>query len=107
MDLRVRVVAAVEDGESMTSVARRFSVGWCTVRDWRDRARRGELEPKTTGPKGPIKLTEADEQLMRERVAKQPGITAMQLIPWLSVEVVESTVCRALKRMNLSLKKSR
>ena len=107
MDLRERVVTAVESGEAIASVARRFSVAWPTVRDWRDRHRRGELTPRTPGPKGSVKLTAADEQRMGQAVAAQPGITAKQLIPMLSVQVVGSTVCRALKRLGLSLKRSR
>jgi len=54
-----------------------------------------------------VKLTDADLQLMREQVAANPGITLMQLREMLSVEVVESTVCRALQKMGLSFKKSR
>ncbi len=107
MDLRERVVAAVESGETIASAARLFSVTWPTARHWHNRYRRGELAPRTPGPKGPTKLTEADEQLMRDAVAAQPGITAKQLMPMLSVDVVESTVCRALKRLGLSLKRSR
>lgn len=106
MDLRERVVAAVVAGEAIAVVARRFDVARPTVRDWRDRSRRGELTPGVPGPKGPVKLTEADDQLMRERVAARPGITAMQLIPMLSVEVAECTVCRRLKKLGLRFKKS-
>lgn len=106
MDLRKRVVVAAESGQTITSVARRFSVARPTVRDWRDRHRRGELTPGTPGPKGPMKLTAVDEHRMCEVVAAQPGITAKQLMPMLSVQVVESTVCRALKRLGLSLKRS-
>ncbi len=54
-----------------------------------------------------MKLTADDEQRMRQAVAAQPGITAKQLMARLSVPVVESTVCRALKRLGLSLKRSR
>ena len=54
-----------------------------------------------------MKLTEADDRLMRRMVSARPGVRAKQLIPLLSVHVVESTVCRALKRLGLSLKKSR
>lgn len=107
MDLRQRVVSALESGQSIASVARRFSVAWPTVCDWRDRDRCGRLAPDTPGPKGPMKLTAADEQLLRDTVAAQPGITAKQLMTLLSVPVVESTVCRALKRLGLSLKRSR
>jgi transposase len=107
VDLRERVVLAVGEGESITWVARRFRVARSTVRDWQDRHRRGELTPGTPGPKGSMKLTAADEALLRQTIAEQPGITAKQLMPMLSVHVVESTVCRALRRLGLSLKRSR
>lgn len=107
MDLRKRVMAAVEAGDTVTKVANRFDVSRPAVRDWRDRAQRGELTPKMAGPKRPTKLTEADDQLMRDQVAMRPGITAMQLMAMLSVTVVESTVCRRLHQLGLRLKKRR
>lgn len=107
MDLRERVVAAVEDGQPIAAVARRFEVARPTVRDWRDRARRGQLEPGVPGPRGPIKLSVEDDRVMLEAVADKPGITARKLIPRLSVKVAECTVCRRLKKLGQSLKKSR
>lgn len=107
MDLRERVVAAVNHGEAIAGVARRFSVSRPAVRDWRDRACRNELVAGKPGPKGPNKLTEDDDRMMRDQIAKRPGITAKELMPMLSVSVVESTVCRRLKGLGLSLKKSR
>ena len=107
MDLRERVVAAVKEGQTISVVARRFSISRPAVRDWRDRAGRDELAAGKPGPKGPMKLTASDDRLMREQIAKRPGITAKELMAMLSVSVVESTVCRRLKRLGLSLKKSR
>ena len=107
MDLRRRVVAAVESGQTFTVVALRFEVARSTVRDWVARHRRGQLSPGVPGPKGSVKLTGSDDQKLRVAVAQCPGITAKQLMKLLSVPVVESTVCRALKRLGLSLKKSR
>jgi len=107
MDLRRRVVAAVNAGASMNSVAERFMVTQPTVSDWCKRDREGRLEPDKPGPTGPRALTEADDAVMCEQVAARPGITAKQLMPLLSVPVVESTVCRRLKALGLRLKKSR
>ena len=107
MDLRKRVVAAVEAGQSIAAVARRFSVARATVRDWRDRAQRGDLSAGTPGPQGPTKLTEADVERIRQRVASEPGVTGGQLLEGLSVTVSAQTVYRHLKRLGLSLKKSR
>ena len=106
MDLRQRVVAAVANGDPIAGVARRFSISRPTVSDWRDRAGQGDLEPGKPGPVHPTKLTEADDRVMRQQVAARPGITAKELMPMLSVSVVESTVCRRLKRLGRSLKKN-
>jgi len=107
MDLRQRVVAAVQRGEAVAVVARRFDVSRPTVRQWRDRAEQGTLSPEKPGPRRGIKLTEEDDALIRKTIADQPGITAKQLIPLLSQPVVESTVCRRLIKLGLRLKKSR
>ena len=105
MDLRERVVAEVESGEAIAVVARRFSVSRPAVRDWQDRAQRGELTPGVPGPKRPTKLTEADDALMRKQVAARPGITARELVTMLSVPVAVGTVCRRLNQLDLRLKK--
>lgn len=107
MDLRERVVQAVEGGDSVTQAARRFKVSRPAVRDWRDRARRGELTPGTPGPKGPVKLTGADDRVMRQQVAARPGITARELAPMLGVTVTVATVCRRLIQLGLRVKKRR
>lgn len=107
MDLRQRVVAALERGQRVSAVARQFSVSHTAAHDWQQRARQGRLTPGKPGPTGPRVLTAADDQVMRQQVAKRPGITAKQLMPLLSVAVVESTVCRRLKKLGLRLKKSR
>lgn len=107
MDLRQRVVAAVNSGESITTVALRFDVSRPAVRDWQNRAKRGELTPGVPGRKGPTKLTEADDDLMRQQIAQRPGITARELVPMLSVQVTIATVCRRLIQLDLRLKKRR
>lgn len=107
MDLRLRVVAALERGDSPTQVSRQFFVSRTAARDWRDRACEGRLEPDKPGPTGPRVLSEADDRIMREQVAMNPGITVKQLMPKLTVTVVESTVCRRLKKLGLRLKKNR
>jgi len=107
MDLRKRVVVAVEAGQAITAVAKRFSIARPTVRDWRDRARRGDLTAGTPGPRGPSKLTADDVRCIRDAVVAQPGITAKQLAGRLSVRVSLQTVYRHLNGLGLSLKRSR
>jgi len=108
MDLRQRAVRAMEQGQALAQVARRFQVSETALRDWRRRAAEGRLEPTDKpGPKGPRKLTPADDATMRRLIDEQPGITAKQILPQLSVEVHIATVCRRLIQLGLSLKKSR
>ena len=108
LQIRRKALAALARGESIASIAQRFEIGVRTVSRIRRRDRDGlPLAPSKTGVKGHVKLTDADLQLMRDQVAANPGITLLQLRDMLSVDVAESTVCRALQKMDLSFKKSR
>jgi len=106
MDLRRKVLSAFDRGESAAAVARRFDIHERTVRDFVRRREAGRLQPAKPGPRGPIKLTEADHRKLRELVAADPGITLKQLAGHMSAPVVESTIHRALKSLGLSFKKS-
>ncbi len=107
-DFRLKVLCFIDRGESEAAVARRFDIGERTVRRVkRQRRLTGDLAPRKSGPRGPIKLTAADDALLRQQVRCKPGVTARELIPMLSVEVAISTVCRRLNKLGLSLKKSR
>lgn len=107
MDLRLKVLAALDRGESQASVAQRFDLGLRTVKRFKARRDAGQVEPDKTGPKSPTKITPADDQVMRAMIAERPGITANELRGMLSVELAECTVCRRLKKLGLTLKKSR
>lgn len=107
MDLREKVLTAVDRGESAAAVGRRFEIHERTVRQFIRRREAGRLEPDKPGPQGPIKLTQADHQKLRELVAADPGLTLKQLADEMSVPVAESTIHRALKKLELSFKKSR
>lgn len=107
MDLRKKVVAAVERGESLASVARRFEVSSKTVQRWRGRQAKGKLAPDRTGPQQGIKLTPADDQVLKDSLARRPGISLNELSELLGHKVVLSTVSRRLAKLNITLKKSR
>lgn len=107
MDLRRKVIAALEQGHPVSTVARRFDIDEKTVRTYRRLAKIGQLEPGQSGPKQPTKMTPADQQILRDTVAANPDMTLRELSKMLSTPVVESTVHRTLKKMKISLKKSR
>jgi putative transposase len=64
MDLRERIVAALDAGESMVSVALRFGVCERTVRRYRDRAKVGALAPLPLPGKAPRLLQEQEESFV-------------------------------------------
>ena len=107
-DFRLKVLWAVDRGESQAAAAARFGIGQRTVRRYVDRrARTGDVSASKTGPREPIKLTREDDALMREQVRQRSGVTARELAGMLGDKVVISTVCRRLIALGLSLKKSR
>ena len=107
MDLRKKVVAAVGRGETDVSVATRFEVSVKTIGRWLDRQSAGRLAADRCGPKGPVKLTAADDQTLRDALRDQPGLTLRELCLLMSVPVAQSTICRRLQKLQLVLKKSR
>lgn len=108
IEMRRKMLAAVERGEPIVQVARRFDVSERGLHKLIKRCReRGTLTPDTPGPKTPTKLTAADDAIMLAMVEADPGVTLNAIRAKLGVAVAESTVCRRLKKLGLSFKKSR
>jgi transposase len=109
-DLRHRVVAALDAGQPTAVVAERFQVSPRTVRRYRQRWRtHGTLAP-TPHPGRHRKIRGADEAALREQVLAAPDATLREhRLQWharTGIWVSESTLCRALQRMQLTLKKN-
>ena len=105
---RRKMLAAVERGESVASVARRFEVTERGLHKLIKRCRqRGTIEPDKPGPKKPTKLTPEDDAKMLELIRDDPGVTLREIASQLGNKVVESTISRRLKVLGISLKKSR
>lgn len=109
-DLRHRIIAALDAGQPTSVVAERFAVAPRTVRRYRQRLREhGTLDP-TPHPGRHRKIRGADEALLREQVLAAPDATLREhRLQWharTGVWVSESTLCRALQRMQLTVKKS-
>ena len=104
-DLRSRVLAAVEAGESPEAAARRFAVGRSTAYRWvaaaRDEGRR-EAKPMGGGPESAI--TGAAEAALRRMLAGNDNHLTLaecrdRLAAGMGVRVHPWTVGRALRRM--------
>lgn len=105
-DLRERVIAACDAGESPEQAGPRFKVSARCIYNWLTlRIETGDLAPRDSrrGPKP--KLGDHGEQL-RKLVAECPDATLEELRPRLPVKVCIGTLWATLRSLNLSLKKS-
>src|ERR1700752_1517602 len=109
-ELRIRVVAAVEQGDlTIGEVARVFNVGVTFVKKMLRLYRAGEdLAPRQGGGSAP-KLTETDRELLRDTLVRDPDATLAECQTVLREQsnrrVSVSTVCRTLQELRLPRKK--
>ena len=109
-ELRIRVVAAAEQGEhSIPEVARLFNVGTTFVKKMLRLHRNGDdLAPRHGGGSAPA-LKEAEHNLLRQQIMQQPDASLDELRAVLreqqEVSVSQATVSRALQALGLPRKK--
>jgi transposase len=110
LDLRERVVAAVEEGQTCRFVAARFGVSVASVVKWSQRAREtGSPAAKPMGGRRPY-LLEPDRNWLLARLAEKPDLTLHALLGELAdrrMIVCCDTLWRFLKREGISFKKNR
>jgi len=112
MDLRARVVAAVENGQSRRSAATRFGIAPSTAIKWLDRwHRQGDVAPKARGGDRRSSPIEAHAGEILALIAERPDITLAEIAAHLQARhgltVALSTVWRLLDRRGLTFKKNR
>jgi transposase len=109
-ELRVRVVAAVEQGEySLSEIAGLFGVGITFVKKMMRLHRAGDdLEPRHGGGPEPS-LKEPERVLLREQIADQPDASLEELQKVLAekrqISVSLATISRVLQELGLPRKK--
>ena len=109
MDLRERVIAAIESGTSTRQAAARFSIGIATAGAWwRLKRAKGEVTPAKQGkPKGSVLDRHAD--FIFGLIAEAPDITleeiAEQLAGERAVKVVSTAIWKFLDRRDMTHKK--
>ncbi|MBE7506073.1 MAG: transposase [Planctomycetia bacterium] len=108
MDLRRRVLAACDAGHGTTPVAKSFDVSPAWVRRLKQRRRElGTIAPLPHRT-GPIpRLNESRKERLRKLVEAQPDATLAELRDRLGLKITLGHLCRSLRKMKLSLKKSR
>ena len=111
-DLRQRVIAAVEGGQSCRSAARRFGVAPSTAIKWVSRYRRlGHARPRPLGGDSRSQRIEAHAAELLALIDERPDITleemAVHLLEAHDARFSLSTIWRLLDRRGLTFKKNR
>src|SRR5918994_1526639 len=111
VDLRERLLRAIDAGLSQAEVARLFGVGTATIARWRRRQReRGSVAPRPRVGR-PRRIGRAQERALLAQVRALPDATLREHCAQWEAEqgmhLSESTMSRALARLGWPLKKSR
>jgi transposase len=107
LDLRVRVFADYDAGQTFAQLARKYAVSAEWVRQIvRRRERTGELAARRPIPKR-LPFRQTHEAELRRAVAEAPDLTLAGLRERLQVDVSLATLHNALVALKLTLKKSR
>ncbi len=109
VDLRRRIVSAVEHGMSKAQAARTFSVSLSSVKRYVNKAERGEsLAPKKR-PGSLPKLDEKARKLLEDDLKERPYLTLQDRCEYIEaitgLSVSRSTMCRAIARIGPTRKK--
>ncbi len=109
VDLRRRIVSAVESGMSKAQAARTFSVSLSSVKRYVNKAHRGEsLAPKKRPGSAP-KLDQKARKLLEDDLREHPFATLQDRCDYLEaitgLSVSRSTMCRAIARIGPTRKK--
>ena len=110
IDLRERLVSAVEGGMTRRSAAKRFGVAASTAIKWMDRWRRtGSVAPRPRGGDRHSTRMEAHAEEVLGLIGETPDITLAELAEHLhaahGLKVDPSTVWRLLDRHGMTFKK--
>ena len=102
MDLRRRVIADCDQGMSTKSVAQKYSVSPAWVRRLKQqRIQRGDIIPRTGGPRPRL----IDRERLAQLVEEQPDATLIELRERLGISCSLGAICMALKQLELTFKK--
>ncbi|UPT87849.1 IS630 family transposase [Bradyrhizobium barranii subsp. apii] len=109
VDLRQRVVAAIDGGMSCRQAAERFGVSAASAIRWRARLKKvGDIVPKRQGGDRKSQRIEAHSQLILEAVTARPDITLAELRELLKRHGISTGIAslwRFFQRRKITLKK--
>jgi len=103
-DVRARVLAAYDSGMQTKQIADVFKVNASCAR--RVKQVRRESGRTSALSRGAARIIKIDMQRLAELVRHQPDATAQELREQLQVECDETSITRALARLDITLKKT-
>jgi putative transposase len=104
MDLRTRVLAACDAGQSNDAVARVFDVSTAWIRRLKQR-RRETGSCAAALRRSPAPRYQAHADALQQLVAQRPDATLQELRDALGLTASVATLCRMLQRLRLTVKK--
>jgi transposase len=108
LDLRERVIARIEGGETRTAAAAHFAISAPTAIRWAQRKRdTGEIAPKAMGGTRPLSLAPQREWLLA-RIGEKPDLTLRAILAELierGIPASYGAVQRFFKAERISFKK--
>jgi len=112
LDLRERLIAAVDGGMTRRAAAARFGVAASTAIKWADRWRRtGDIRPRPQGGDYRSQRLEVHAEEILGLIEETPDITLAEIAAHLherhGLKVAQSTVWRLLDRHGMTVKKNR
>ena len=112
LDLRKRVLAAVDGGLSRTAAARRYQVGRATITEWVKLRRETGSFGARQSPGRPRTIALTDQDSLRAQLSAQPDASLRQHVADWSAQhpsqtISMATMLRAIRRLNWTRKKSR
>jgi transposase len=112
LDLRERLISAVEGGTTRRAAAERFGVAASTAIKWMDQWRRtGDIRPRPQGGDYRSHRIEAHADEILGLIEETPDVTLAEIAAHLSeaqgLKVAQSTVWRFLDRHGMTVKKNR
>jgi transposase len=109
VDLRLRIVSAVEEGISKTQAARTFSVSLSSIKRYVEKAGRGKSLAPMKRPGSAPKLDEKARKLLEDDLKERPFVSLQERCDYIEVmtgiSVSRSTMCRAIARIGPTRKK--
>jgi transposase len=109
IDLRRRLVSAVEGGMPKARAARAFSMSLSSVKRYLEKAQRGESLALKKRPGSAPKLDDTAIKLLEEDLRERPFATLRERCEYVEamtgLSVSRSTMCRAIARIGPTRKK--